>query len=90
MEERALSYVRYIDRTKAYYKAEGYEKPYQWANFDTVPFTPLKKPLAESRVALVSTSEIAGRTWEDQRMPQEKGEAQNVYGVPTDTPVADL
>jgi hypothetical protein len=90
MEERALSYVRYIDRTKAYYKAEGYEKPYQWANFAEVPFTPLKKPLAESRVALVSTSEIAVRTWEDQRMPQEKGEAQNVYGVPTDTPVADL
>jgi len=41
MEERALSYVRYIDRTKAYYKAEGYEKPYQWAKFDEVPFTPL-------------------------------------------------
>jgi hypothetical protein len=90
MEERALSYVRYIDRTKAYYKAEGYDKPYQWAKFDEVPFTPLKKPLAESRVALVSTSEIAVRTWEDQRMPQEKGEAQNVYGVPVDTPVADL
>ena len=33
-----MSYVRYIDRTKAYYKAEGYEKPYQWAKFDEVPF----------------------------------------------------
>jgi hypothetical protein len=85
-----LSYVRYIDRTKAYYQAEGYEKPYQWANYDTVPFTPLKKPLAESRIALVSTSEIASHAWEDQRLPDEKGEASNVYGVAVDTPVEDL
>jgi len=90
MEEIVLSYVRYIDRTKAYYQAEGYEKPYQWAKNETVPFAPLKKPLAESRIALVSTSEIASRQWEDQRLPQEKGEASNVYGVATDTPVPDL
>ena len=85
-----MSYVRYIDKTKAYYKAEGYEKPYQWAKFDDVPFTPLKKPLAQSRLALISTSEIAVRSWEDQRTPQEKGEPANVYGVPSDTPVGDL
>lgn len=85
-----MSYVRYIDKTTAYYKAEGYEKPYQWAQHDDVPFTPLKKPLAESRVALISTSEVAVRTWDDQRTPQEKGEIGNVYSVPTDTPVEDL
>ena len=90
MEENAVSYVRYIDKTRAYYLAEGYDKPYQWAQYDEVPFTPLKKPLADSRVALISTSEIASRTWEDQRTPQEKGEIGNVYGVPTDTPVQDL
>ena len=90
MKESVLSYVRYIDKTTAYYKAEGYEKPYQWAKFADVPFTPLRKPLAESRLALISTSEITVRTWEDQRTPQEKGEAANVYGVPTDTPVGDL
>ncbi len=85
-----MSYVRYIDRTKAYYLAEGYDKPYQWAKFDEVPFAPLKKPLSESRLALVSTSEIASRQWEDQRLPLERGEAANVYGIATDTPVADL
>jgi len=85
-----VSYVRYIDKTKAYYQAEGYDKPYQWAKFDDVPFTPLKKPLAESRLALVSTSEIASRAWEDQRLPLERGEAANVYGVAMDTPLEDL
>lgn len=90
MEGRALSYVRYIDRTSAYYRAEGYDKPYQWAEFDEVPFTPLKKPLAESRLALVSTSEIASRAWADQRLPLERGEVANVYPVATNTPVEEL
>ena len=85
-----MSYVRYIERTKAYYQAEGYDKPYQWANYDDVPFATLRKPLAESRLALVSTSEIASRRWKDQRLPLERGEAANVYGVPVDTPVEEL
>lgn len=85
-----MSYVRYIDKTTAYYKAEGYERPYQWANFDHVPFTLLKKPLAKSRLALISTSEIAVRTWDDQRTPQEKGEPANVYQIPSGTPAEDL
>jgi hypothetical protein len=85
-----LSYVRYIDKTTAYYQTQGYDKPYQWAQFDDVPFAPLKKPLAESRLALISTSEIASRAWEDQRLPLERGEAANVYAVATDMPLEDL
>lgn len=85
-----MSHVKYIDRTRAYYLSQGYDKPYRWAHFDDVPFARLKKPLAESRVTLISTSEIAVRDWEDQRTPLEKGEASNVYGIPSDTPVADL
>ena len=30
--------VRYIDRTRAYYLSQGYDKPYRWAHFDDVPF----------------------------------------------------
>ena len=85
-----MSHVKYIDRTRVYYLSQGYDKPYRWAHFDDVPFTPLKKPLAESRVTLVSTSEIAVRSWDDQRTPLEKGAAPNVYGIPSDTSVADL
>lgn len=48
--------IRYIDRSRAYYLALGYNNPYRWARNDDVPFTPLAKPLRESRVALVSTA----------------------------------
>ncbi len=85
-----MSHVRYIDKTRDYYLELGYETPYRWAHFEDAPFTPPKKPLAESRLALISTSEIAVRTWEDQRSALEKGEIGNVYSMPSDTPVGDL
>ena len=85
-----MGYVRYIDKTREYYLREGYEKPYRWAHFEDAPFTPLKRPLAESRIVLISTSEIARRTDEDQRTPLEKGEVGNVYPIPSDTPLNDL
>ena len=48
--------VPYILRTRGYYAALGYALPYRWASFATVPFTPLRKPLAQSCVALVTTA----------------------------------
>jgi hypothetical protein len=48
--------VRYVERTREYYAAQGYEKPYQWASFAEVPFAPLARPLAESRAVLVTTA----------------------------------
>lgn len=48
--------IRYIDRTRAWYLALGYGNPYRYAQFAEVPFTPLAKPLAESRVALLTTA----------------------------------
>lgn len=50
------SYVSYIDKSREYYQAAGYEQPYRWAAFDTVPFTRLSKPLAECNVAAITTS----------------------------------
>lgn len=50
------SFVSYIDRTREFYSAQGYEKPYRWAHHSTVPFTPLATPLAESRVTVVTTA----------------------------------
>ena len=37
MSRETASHVRYIDRTRAYYEAEGYAKPYEWAHFDHIP-----------------------------------------------------
>ena len=47
--------LAYIERTHAWYGALGYP-PYRYAAFDAVPFAPLGKPLAEARVALVTTA----------------------------------
>ena len=57
-EEAAMGdipFVPYLERTRTYYSTLGYP-PYQWAAFDEVPFTPLKKPLTASRLALISTA----------------------------------
>jgi D-proline reductase (dithiol) PrdB len=50
------SFVSYIDRSREYYSAQGYTKPYAWAHHDDVPFTALRKPLSECRVGLVTTA----------------------------------
>ena len=50
------SFVSYIDKSREYYAASGYAKPYEWASNDEAPFTALPKPLSECRVGLVTTS----------------------------------
>ncbi len=50
------SHVSYIDKSREYYAAHGYEKAYQWATNDDAPFTPLSKPLSECKVGLVTTA----------------------------------
>jgi hypothetical protein len=50
------SFVSYIDRSREYYAAQGYTKPYAWPHYDAVPFQPLRKPLSECRVGLVTTA----------------------------------
>jgi hypothetical protein len=48
--------IRYIDRTRDYYLALGYDNPYRWAHFADVPFIPLRTPLAEVNVGLITTA----------------------------------
>ncbi len=48
--------IPYMLRTREYYKAIGYTTPYRWAHYTKAPFTPLNKPLAQSRVTLVTTA----------------------------------
>jgi hypothetical protein len=48
--------IPYLERTRSYYLALGYGNPYRWARHDEVPFTPLRRPLAASRLALVTTA----------------------------------
>ena len=46
----------YLRRIRDYYKALGYGAPYEWAHHAEVPFQPLRKPLSNLRIALVTTA----------------------------------
>ena len=48
--------VSYIDKSREYYAAHGYGRPYMWASYATVPFTRLDKPLSEATVGVVTTT----------------------------------
>ena len=48
--------IPYIERIRQYYLALGYDPPYRWAHYADVPFQPLLKPLAKSRVTLITTA----------------------------------
>ncbi len=70
------SFVSYMDRSREYYAAQGYLQPYTWATHQDVPFTPLRKPLIECRIGLVTTAgreELEGAT---------QGRARELYAMP--------
>lgn len=48
--------IPYIRRTHDWYRALGYEAPYRYAHFEHVPFQPLRKPLADCVLTLVTTA----------------------------------
>ena len=48
--------IPYMHLTREYYKAIGYAAPYRWAHYTSAPFTRLAKPLAQSRVTLITTA----------------------------------
>lgn len=56
MTEADTGPVAYMARTRDYYAAQGFERPYRWASHATAPWTPLTKPLAECTVGLVTTA----------------------------------
>ena len=73
-------FVSYIDKSREYYIADGYENTYRWAHHEDVPFAPLMKPLSKSRVALISTAALSG---EEQSLME-------CYAVSTAPPPAAL
>ena len=84
--------IPYIDRTRAYYLALGYERPYQWARHVEVPFQRIVKPLSDARIALVTTAAPYKRMAGDQGPWSAYNAAakfHRVYQVPVD-PEPDL
>jgi hypothetical protein len=56
------SFVSYIDKSREYYAAQGYENPYAWLHHEEVPFAALPGPLAELRLGVVTTAAWPGGT----------------------------
>ena len=50
--------VPYMERSRLYYEAQGFTRAYTWAQFDDAPFSPMPKPLAESRLVLITTAAL--------------------------------
>ena len=50
--------IPYLQRTRDYYSGLGYGAPYEWAHYAEVPFTPLRKPLRDCRIALITTAAL--------------------------------
>ena len=50
--------IPYMERTREYYAAIGYTTPYRWAHYVDAPFQRMMKPLAESRVTIVTTAAL--------------------------------
>ena len=48
--------IPYMERTRMYYRAQGFERDYVWAHFDDIPFQALQKPLDQCRVTVVTTA----------------------------------
>ena len=48
--------IRYIDRTHEWYRVLGYGEPYRYAHYDDVPFAPLRAPLAQICLGLITTA----------------------------------
>jgi glycine/betaine/sarcosine/D-proline reductase family selenoprotein B len=48
--------IPYMQRTRNYYAAIGYATPYRWAHHIDAPFTKLHKPLAQARIAIITTA----------------------------------
>lgn len=73
--------IGYMERTRLYYRALGYEKDYKWARNETAPFTRLKRPLNQAKIALIITSYPPG-DWSDDNPPEKKVWAGDVATAP--------
>ena len=78
------TFVGYIDRTREYYRAHGYENPYRYAFHTDVPFAPLVKPLAQCRLGLVTTAMPFDPDTADTPRPK------RVYAASVDSPPEQL
>lgn len=81
--------VPYMKRTRDWYLTLGYGNPYRWAQFSSVPFTKLTKPLSECRLGLVTTAAPYQPECGDQGPDAAYNASAKFYTVYTDTTEVD-
>ena len=74
-----MSYISYMDRTREFYAAQGFDVAYEWAHHYDVPFTAFTQRLSDARVGIVTT------VYMDQETPMmaRQAEAVPVEQAPT-------
>lgn len=77
----AAAPIAYMERTRRYYRALGYPSDYRWAHNETAPFTRLKRPLNEAKIALITTSYPPG-DWSDDNPPKKDVWSQAIAEAP--------
>jgi len=81
--------IPYLTRIPDYYQALGYGAPYRWAHYAEVPFAPLRKPLADSRIGLITTAAPYQPDKGDQGPGAPYNAATKFYRVYSDDSAAD-
>jgi hypothetical protein len=81
--------IPYMQRIRDYYQALGYGAPYRWAHYAEVPFAPLRKPLADSRIGLITTASPYQRDKGDQGPGAAYNAAAKFYNVYSGDSAAD-
>ena len=56
-----------MERTRLYYEAQGFDRPYQWATHEDIPFTRPQKSLGDSTLSVVTTGARYHRAMTDPR-----------------------
>jgi hypothetical protein len=73
--------VPYIRRSREYYEAQGFERAYRYAHFESVPFAALPKPLEDCTLGLITTAST---------YPRAPLEPRRVNSAPTTPPPVRL
>lgn len=75
--------VKYIDRLNAHYQSQGFP-PYKWSRSEDAPWTPLRKPVNECRISMLTSGGVSC-TWQPPFDAQARNDLR-VLEIPKDTP----
>ncbi len=82
-----MSRIAYVDCLNKRYQSQGFP-PYRWSTFDSSPWAPFTKPLAQSCIALISSAGI----FRDDQPPFDPWALNDLSlrQIPKDTPLKRL